>query len=133
MKDFKINLKSLNHNVKKFLEEVEQEKLYRKNFPKAFDISEHFKKEMKSNNFILTNVNYEKSKDFAIEMISNFDNISVEDWKNAITYFLRNKRVTKEWWSRVRINHLGTIIKLYNEYAQRPQQENKRRRFSNYD
>ena len=136
-KNNKIIKNSFNTSVRKFFRDLKKDLLFYKHYPKAAELINHFEIEMKDNSFVFARKNIDKSKEFAIEMIVKHDHISLDNWKKCISFLLRNKRRTSSWWGKVQINHLGTIIKLYNHYVddvskQKKQSNNGRQRFHEY-
>ena len=112
-----------------------KEAFINKKYPDEFEIAKYFKKVIIKKGFILSIDSWDKTLNAAKEIGIRHQDVSKEDWFECIDWCFGEEKKNDNWWGKVSVNNLGTVIKMYNQYKQSKivkEKQNGRKRFNKY-
>jgi hypothetical protein len=100
--------------IQKFMDE-KKERIDNKK-TKEYRISNYFKNKVKDNGFVLSDKNWEKTKDAAIKIAKDYSEITISEWEECIDWCFSNEKYEDSYWCRVPIVSLETVIKAFSVF-----------------
>ena len=123
----------LKKRIEKIFDKNKKELRLLKNFPNEFQVATHFKQTLIKRGFILSIDHWDKTLNAVKEIGLKHKDVSKEDWIGCIDWCFDKAVKKADWVQRVPVNHLGTVIKLYNEYKRSEERKTDgRKRFNRY-